>query len=190
MKLEYAPYQYKYQTAIFLAVLLSVQPAIGQTPHTQTINPLAGRWHCTATSMRMPAFKNIPAGSITQSISYKADTQGRWISNSVLQYQADKSSDRLRIHSTASGVHAVSGTLVMERIQRFQINQPIDTTSTAFARATAPALNAMLTSMMQKNGQQHYRLLQQTPNLYVMQPVTASGSKTAQRITCQRVDNP
>ena len=186
MKSEYHLHRYKYLPAIILAVLLSSQSAIGQTRHSQTPNPLAGQWHCTATSMRMPAFKNIPAGSIAQSISYKADTQGHWISNSILQYQADKSNDCLRIHSTASGVHAVSGAIVTEHIQRFRINQPLDT-STAFARAAAPTLHTMLVAMMQRNKQQRYRLLQQTPTQYVMQPLTSSGTETAQRITCQKV---
>lgn len=181
---------YTSPTALLFTSLLLMQPAVAQVRRSaQTSNPLLGQWHCTSTAMRMPAFKNIPPGSVTQSISYSADAQGRWISNSVLQYQADKSSHRLRIHSTASGVHVVSGTTITEQIQRFQISPAADPSS-EFAQAMTPVFHNLLTSMVQRNGQQRYRLLQKTPTRYVMQPLTNSGTGTNQRITCQKVGTP
>ena len=147
-------------------------------------NPLAGQWRCTASAVRMPAFKQIPAGSLTQHIAYRADDQGRWTSNSVLQYHADKGGGQLRVHSTASGTHRVNGQTVTETIGRFHITPPPDDSS-PFAQSIRPTLQAMLVLMMQENRQQHYRLVHMSPQSYVMQPATSTG-KSAQRISCQK----
>lgn len=178
-----------YAAVVFLAQALLAQTAWGQVHAQNTKNPLAGQWHCTTTAMRMPAFQNIPAGSMVQSVSYKADAQGRWASNSILQYRADNGEGHFRVHSAASGVHTVSGQIVTEQIQRFHITHPVDTSS-AFARSAVPIFNAALTATVQSNAQQRYLLLQSTPNRYVMQPLTNSGQKTSQRIVCQKVTTP
>lgn len=166
--------------AICLLALSCAPAALGQQN-----NPLAGQWHCTSTAMRMPAFKNIPAGRLVQSTSYKADEQGRWASNSILQYQADQGGGHLRVHSTASGVHAVAGQIVTEHVQRFQIMQTKEADD-AFARTARPAFHAILKLNIQQNPRQRYRLLQHESHRYVMQPLTSSGHDTKQRITCQR----
>ena len=173
----------------FGATLLMAQTAVAQPHGIQSGSPLAGQWHCASTAMRLPAFQTIPAGSMVQSTSYKADPQGRWVSNSILQYQADKGGGRLRIHTVASGVHSVTGQVVTEHIQRFQITKPNEPDD-AFARSVRPIFNLMLNHTLQRNPSQRYQLLQRTSNRYVMQPIHSSGQKTTQRISCQKVGTP
>lgn len=171
----------------WLALMPLTQVAIGQqSGQASAVSPLAGRWHCTSTSMRIPASKNIPAGSMVQSTSYNADAQGRWVSNSILQYQADKGGERLRVHTTAGGVHSVVGDVVTEHVQRFQIAQSAAEPRSAFVRSAEPVFHAMLIQSLQRNTRQKYRLLQKSSNYYVMQPLTNSGNKTTQRIYCQK----
>lgn len=173
----------------FSATLLMAPMAVAQPHGTQSGSPLAGQWHCTSTAMRLPASKAIPAGSMVQSTSYKADSQGRWVSNSILQYQADKGGGRLQIHTVASGIHSVTGQIVTEHIQRFQITKPNEPDD-AFARSARPIFNLMLNQTLQRNPRQRYQLLQSAPHRYVMQPIHSSGQKTTQRISCQKVGTP
>ena len=140
------------KTIFFLFFILLISSAQAAKNH-----PFAGHWTCTTAPIKIPSINKIPAGSIVQQTAYASDNFGRWTSNSFITYKPDFGAGSYKMKTTANGLHLVRGKSLEEAIQRFEIQKPMDKSS-SFAVNFGDKINFLILAMMKESMQRKYLL--------------------------------
>ena len=176
MKLKQANFL---RDTFFLCIfLLCSESVIAQKKY-----PLAGKWSCITSPIKIPAIGKFPSGVMVQKTAHASDEYGQWNSNSYITYTPDTGQGAYTMKTTAKGLHIMRGTALEEVVLRFEILKPMDQSSLV-AVNYGRTINRLLMLLMQKSMHRKYQLRDITDRSYVLEPWKKTDRSQNIRSSC------
>lgn len=147
-------------------------------------SPLAGQWMCASTPQALPALLQIPAAQLRQQAAMRADTQGRWHSNTLLTLTPVDGAAPTHLRLRLSGHSQLHGQQLQQQVLQAEL-LPATAPDRSLPAAAQRQWQALVLSLLRDARERRYRLLPAEPGQLLLAPVPDSPQHP--RLACQRL---